>query len=718
MRERFVFPKGTFRSKKPEHFVLWIIFGLFAKGKGVWKSSTGLKFETDPLVLTFKGAAASADELNLSEVSISNNQQIETLDRLTYTFSNPIELSEGASVLIKQGDNVIHTLPLTLIDDKTAGAVISTPIELYKGQTYEVLLPESTVLLKSNKSIGNKAISLSVEGAYLSYLTAKSFSPTDGSCGLYTNASIRFDLPEGVSLKGGPHQAYNSFLYIYKDKIEENSLITSIYGNISESGDGIDWDLSEIPFEPETNYILYIPKDYIWFFGLDNRRLYNYSNNEIKVAISTPTVADSGIPQFEFNTPVVFTSAQDSQSYTEDMRLSYISTIEISLKDNNYTYNGQTYKLTRKESGFHKGYIYEVAGTEDKLVSEFSVTEVQRETTTEIYNIIQALPRCRLIEGKTYKVVIPEGLFAPQNSPALENFVNNPRFELIFTGTGSAELNPASCNIEDGAYCHEVYNVVWAYSEPLDFVVENPVADCEFVYKGVSTPSQRKISLFTLQGRSYMKVDLTSPTDGTPLTLDNDYSYVVTIPAGTICYASDPTIVNKEFSVTINGKNADPVVVAPEFVSIDFAVNGLFVTSFRNVKDEKATIRIVPDRYWEVSELTRDGNDVLPKLEEGNYTTPALKEDTEIKATLAYAGELLFSEVSGITQLPDSDVKVFTEGNDIVIEGLSGGEEIVVYSISGMVIGNHTAGKDIVRITVDKGQYIVRIGEVAVKVAL
>lgn len=402
------------------------------------------------------------------------------------------------------------------------------------------------------------------------------------------------------------------------------------------------------------------------------------------------------------------------------MKLSNISSIRLTLKDYNYTYDGKSYKLGRKVSNqIPKCQIYEVTGSGDVILYEKTVDNYLSETSTEFYYTIVAFPSLQLLEGKKYKVVIPEGLFVPRDMPALKEYVQNPRFEFLFEGTGSTEITQIDCNVESGTYMRKLYNVVWGFDTPLCLVGDSPKAKSTMVTSSGNPGTEQKDLILTdFNGKSYLKIDYTDNLNGHAKTIFKDWTLTVTIPEGTLCYASDPGLVNKEFSIVIYGKDDDPVVSVPEFVNVEFSADELIAANTTTVKGEKVTIQIAPDEYWEVSELTRDGNDVLSELENGSYTTPKLTDNTSIKAKLAYVGKLIISETSGVAQLPDSNIKVYTENSDIVIDGLTGGENIVIYSISGMVIGNHNATKDTVRISVDPGQYIVRIGEVAVKLAI
>lgn len=75
-------------------------FAIYQSGKVVPKSQTYLKFDTDPLVLTFKGGAPRSDELVLQSVSLANGSIVDTLSEIEFTFNEDIAVSDNACVAV------------------------------------------------------------------------------------------------------------------------------------------------------------------------------------------------------------------------------------------------------------------------------------------------------------------------------------------------------------------------------------------------------------------------------------------------------------------------------------------------------------------------------------------------------------------------------------------------------------------------------------------
>lgn len=195
----------------------------------------------------------------------------------------------------------------------------------------------------------------------------------------------------------------------------------------------------------------------------------------------------------------------------------------------------------------------------------------------------------------------------------------------------------------------------------------------------------------------------------------------ITLPAGTLYYLTDSDIRNEEISISFKGIDSKPEVQEPEFVATSVDINGFHSTSLEAVKGRKLNISLIPDGNWVVTSLTRDGNDVLPFLQEndGVYTTPALTGDTKIAATIEYDGVIINDIASEVVEIPETSVKVYSDGEHIVIDGISAGDVVAVYSTNGMKIAEQTMNISdrAMQITIAKGQiYIVRVNDKAVKI--
>lgn len=715
---KFSFPADLIpQAGKTYTLVVTNNFTIYQKGKKVAKGTTTLKYETNPLVLTFKGAAASAEELNLSEVSISNNQQMEVLDRLTYSFSNPIELSDGASVLIKQGDAVVKTLPLTLVDETTAGAVIDSPIELINKQVYEVALPAGAVVLKSNPSVCNKAISLNVEGTYTRTVALKSATPAEGACGLFPAATAYFDLPQGVTLKsGGSEQAYYLKMSLYKDEVAEGNLVKELLGELVDTDDGIKWNLNQISFEPATNYVLHMPADYLRFYNLENKMIFDCANSEVRISFSTPTVQESGLPPMEFQEPVMGEHGKDAV-LSPGEKVEYVRCLEIALNDLKYDYNGTLSTLwVTPESKF---YVYDVTDGTEKLIKESVVTLQTRETTVSYYSVVNLTVHQTFFSGHKYRIVIPEGQVTV-SSAMIRNYVKNAEWSIDFEGSAPTEARVVSCTIRDNAEMSALPVVIWEFEGAFENNPElSAILRSTWEFKGMpmEANSRRTTMVSKLNNLTQVVMINYDAKTGGAYPLSTERAYEVILPEGILYYAADPSVKNSELRYTL--KPVEPqTAVKTEFVNLTVTVNDLVTASQTVVKDEPVAISLTPGADWKVAELTRNGSSVIDFLEGNTYETPALTEDTEIRARVEYDGRWAVESTTGVWEIADRGISIKAESGRIVVSGVTADNTIMIHGVNGVLIKTvkPEAGAEIVTITVEPGHvYIVTVDGVAAK---
>lgn len=157
-----------------------------------------------------------------------------------------------------------------------------------------------------------------------------------------------------------------------------------------------------------------------------------------------------------------------------------------------------------------------------------------------------------------------------------------------------------------------------------------------------------------------------------------------------------------------------------EFVSVSLEIADYSKVTYRMVKDQESVVDLKAGEAWKVASLTLNGEDVTSSINAaGLYTLPALAADAHLVATLEYAEELTLTDVSGVGLIEgeNGQVKVFNDGECIVVEGLTAGANVAVYTVNGMLITSHVATDNTVRIKAAQDViYIVRVGEKAVKI--
>ena len=209
-----------------------------------------------------------------------------------------------------------------------------------------------------------------------------------------------------------------------------------------------------------------------------------------------------------------------------------------------------------------------------------------------------------------------------------------------------------------------------------------------------------------------------SSSDGNPIEFKDGWTGSITLPEGVLYAAADESIINKDIVVNFLGATPKPEILEPEYVTVDVTVNGIHTTSQEFVKGKTFKLQLAHDD-WEVESLRRfngnadeSGTDITDYITDGVYTSSAIKDNTRFVAVLKYANPLIFDNTTGVADLEELNLRVYSEKENIVVEGLQGGEHITVYSMAGLVIGEHDvpATYDELIISAAKGQaYIVRI---------
>ena len=121
---------------------------------------------------------------------------------------------------------------------------------------------------------------------------------------------------------------------------------------------------------------------------------------------------------------------------------------------------------------------------------------------------------------------------------------------------------------------------------------------------------------------------------------------------------------------------------------------------------------IEAENGWMINTVTYDGQDVTEQVKDGAYTTPTMNAS----ATLRIA----FESVTNVHDAYASEnVKVYGQGNDIVVTNVEPGDIINVYTTNGILVNSHVADSNKVSISVSSNAaYIVKAGGKTLKIAL
>lgn len=126
----------------------------------------------------------------------------------------------------------------------------------------------------------------------------------------------------------------------------------------------------------------------------------------------------------------------------------------------------------------------------------------------------------------------------------------------------------------------------------------------------------------------------------------------------------------------------------------------------------KYTYIIIPSENWQINTVTFNGIDVTSQVDNDQYTTPAIVENSILNIT--------FKNIAvSITQNQVDNIKVYAESAAIIIEGIELDKLISVYTSAGHLVQKTQATNTIMKIIVSPNQiYVVRIDNLIFKLAL
>lgn len=163
-----------------------------------------------------------------------------------------------------------------------------------------------------------------------------------------------------------------------------------------------------------------------------------------------------------------------------------------------------------------------------------------------------------------------------------------------------------------------------------------------------------------------------------------------------------------------------PTPEDPDFVNLSVSVDGGVAVAMLSPRGKKTTVSHALDPYWKLSTLHFNGKDHTHLIADDSYTTPALDADAEIALTVEYNGDLdIVDAESAVYELGAEGLTVRVAEGRIIIEGLTAGQEVVVYNMAGHIVAKREAAMNAMKITLPgETAYVVRVGADAVKVIL
>ena len=200
---------------------------------------------------------------------------------------------------------------------------------------------------------------------------------------------------------------------------------------------------------------------------------------------------------------------------------------------------------------------------------------------------------------------------------------------------------------------------------------------------------------------------ITPPTCGTDVFKGVDKSIPLYVPKGSVIKykAADGW---RDFVIIREIAEAGSDV----YLTINDGANGSLKLKVNDAQPY-FSLKIEPEAGWQIHSVTFNDGDVTAELSaDGEYVTPVISTDSQLGIVYAQGS-------SSINSVSDNKIRVWTSGNNVIVEGAEFGKTINVYTIDGIMAASVNADSDRVVIPLQSGDvYIVKIGEQTLKVAL
>lgn len=150
---------------------------------------------------------------------------------------------------------------------------------------------------------------------------------------------------------------------------------------------------------------------------------------------------------------------------------------------------------------------------------------------------------------------------------------------------------------------------------------------------------------------------------------------------------------------------------SPVFLSINLADNGYLKQKV--VKNDPFSCYLVAKEGWKINTILLNDSDMTAKLDtSGLFTIESLGKDAVLSVSFVQA-------VRSGNPIEEKSVKVYSEGQTIVVRGAEMGSKVSVYTLSGQKVKSIQVHSDLERIPVADSQvYLIRTLENLYKLAI
>lgn len=682
-----------------QKYTLIVTYNFYAgiKGESKWKTDTKLSFVSDPLILTFYGASQTVKVLSCETNSLGENATLKALnENVKLTFNHDVEVLSDAAVAVSVSENgitMVTASSMTVDPNDSKSVLISFPeTPLYNGHKYSLNVPAGVIGVAGETDVTNSEICIPFEGASFRSFGIGRVYPANNSTAIIDNINVPFKFPtiEGsewsygfVNVQGAKYP-----MRLYKGTEEDGELVATINGEPNNSS--LDFALT-CDLEPGTQYTCVIDEGTVKAYAIGDPRqsyLKDYISEKVVLTYTTPALDQLG------------SMTIGCKDINDNDAVEHLGAVAFTCSG--YEYNGTTYGISEVDNDTRNlpGYVYEVTADGENEICRFRFSKIALDDLVAQINT-------DLYEGKTYRVVIPAKTFKVNNSNFLGRYVFNEELSLTLTGKKSTEsTGEFTSGMVEGQNLSHV-GVVSFYTAGDVKAIDNARLELR---KGEETVASAPVRVVKEEGYTHIYADF-SGEGHKPFATEKGVNYAAVLPQGTVAEVANENLLNKEYSVPFTG-------MAPEAVyhNVTLSLDNAAAQTSAVEEGKTVSFQLTPvDDLWKVESVE---NATLDEAS-GMYVTEPVNADLEVKATFALVNPVDFNFTTGVGEVPAGCAySVRSEGEMLIIEGVTAGDNIHIYTTGGTLIADKTVPADmsVAAMNLASGIYIVAINNTTLKI--
>ena len=684
-------------------YTLVITYEMYAgkSGETSWNTETKYSFFDNPLTLTFVGGDAVQKVLLHENWSIEENASLDAISSVSLTFNHEVDLIGTPSVSLNEGSyTMVSTSDVSVDPNDPKSVVINFPeTQLYNGHNYSVVFPAGAVCVAGEPETMNEEVSLSVTGTGYRYFGTGRISPANGSETTLDDIIIPFKFP---TVEG------SDFSYGFTNITGATYPLKFYTGNVSPE------DVKDV-----------VPEHLVSLESLDNSKLTYKVNFALEAGQEYTLIMDEG-------TVKAYAIGDPRNSYLKDyiseaVELHYttpsldklpklilpqssdiadgavLESVEtILLPDAYYDYKDTRYVLSTSSAvdSETSGILYEVlTDGAEKEVKRFKVNKSGHNVALNVNET--------LYKGKNYRIVVSKGAFIPFQSNFLKQHVSSEEFSLNVVGATSTEsTSEFTSGIVEGQKLSHV-GVVSFYTDGEVMAADNAVLE---IRNGEETVASAPVRVAQEDGYSHVYADFADAAHQ-PFVTESGATYAAVLPQGTVVEAANGVLTNKEYSVSFVGMASEAV-----YHNVTLSVDNAVAQTSPVEEGKTVSFQLSPvDDLWTVESVSNASLDA----QSGMYVTEPVVADVEVKAVFALVNPVDFDFTVGVEGVAaECSYRVYSENNYLVIEGVTEGDNIRIYTTGGTLMADKSVPSDVntVSMNLADGIYIVAINGKTFKV--